>query len=301
MATLRNLADGRERTLGTSNRIGRARDATLTLVHPSVSTEHALLRFTADGWEIKDLGSRNGTIADGVRLAAGASAPIDLGSQLVFGDDAETWELINADAPALAAIDVASGARISGKNGLLVLPSEERVECSIYALGAEVVIEGLDGESSPARDGAVITAGGRSYRLELPSVIEGTPLLDAKPTLHSAHFRFKVSRDEETVAIDVLHRGRTIALDAQWHSYVLLTLARLRHAARDQALDDRGWIGRDKLLKMLRMDANNLNVAIHKAREALLDAGIDDAVSIVEVKRGLRRFGSDRFEVVPLE
>src|SRR5262249_26308693 len=107
-------------------------------------------------------------------------------------------------------------------------------------------------------------------------------------------------RDEERVEIDVLFRGRTMALDPQWHGYVLLTLARLRKDAKEPRPEDQGWIDRDRLSKMLKMDSNGLNVAIHKAREQMLAAGIRGATAVVEVRRGQRRLGTHRFEVVRL-
>lgn len=279
--------------------MGRARDAGLVLDDVLVSSEHALLRFTSEGWEVKDLGSRNGTIVDGVRLGAGESANIDLGSHIVFGADAETWELIDADAPGLRAVDE-SGAVLHGQGGLLVLPSAEAPECTIYKNAAGYVLERADGGVEEIESGARIAVGQKKFSLFLPAPVEGTPLFDAAPTVASAMFRFRVSRDEETVLIEIVHRGRTIRMDAQWHGYVLLTLARLRHDARDVALEERGWIARDRLLKMLRTDSNNLNVAIHKAREQLIAAGVEDAGAIVEVRRGQRRFGTDRFEIVAM-
>jgi pSer/pThr/pTyr-binding forkhead associated (FHA) protein len=292
MATLRNVADGREVPVSAQVRVGRARDAGLRLEHPLVSTEHALIRFSEEGWEVKDLGSRNGTIVDGVSVPAGTSARVDIGSHIVFGDDAETWEMVDAEAPGLLAISLADGRVVRGKDGMLVLPDRDAPECSVYRRG-EFVLE-RDEKVEPIADGDVITVGGEQLRVQLPMTVEGTPLHAAQLALATARFRFKVSRDEETVVIEVLHRGRTIVLDSHWHGYVLLTLARLRLAGD-------GWVTRDRLLKMLRMDVNGLNVAIHKAREQLLAAGIEDAAAIVEVRRGQRRFGTDRFEVLPLE
>ncbi len=301
MATLKNLATGREQTIDARVRVGRARDANLVLEDALVSSEHALIRFTSEGWEVKDLGSRNGTIVDGVRLGAGESANIDLGSHLVFGADAETWELIDADAPGLRATS-ASGETVLGQGGLLVLPSAEAPECTIYKKGASgFVLERADGGVEEISGEPQITVGKQRFKVFLPAPVEGTPLFDAAPTVEKATFRFRVSLDEETVIIEVLHRGRTIKLEPQWHGYVLLTLARLRREQSELAVEERGWIARDRLLKMLRTDSNNLNVAIHKAREQLIAAGVEDAGAIVEVRRGQRRFGTDRFELATLE
>ena len=97
-----------------------------------------------------------------------------------------------------------------------------------------------------------------------------------------------------------MHRGRGLRLPAQWPFYTLLTLARLRLAAAGAPREERGWVDRDKLLKMLKLDTNALNVSIHSARGALAGAGVVDAAEVVEVRRGQRRFGTDKVEVLAL-
>jgi hypothetical protein len=48
--------------------IGRNHEGELVVLASSVSREHAELRRTDAGWHIRDLGSRNGTYADGARV-----------------------------------------------------------------------------------------------------------------------------------------------------------------------------------------------------------------------------------------
>lgn len=48
-------------------RIGRDATATLRLEHPSVSRQHAELRYADGAWRIRDLSSKNGIYLDGVR------------------------------------------------------------------------------------------------------------------------------------------------------------------------------------------------------------------------------------------
>lgn len=75
-----------------------------------------------------------------------------------------------------------------------------------------------------------------------------------------------------------------IPLESREHGYVLLTLARARRTNAERSVGERGWIDRDELLRMLSIDANALNVAIHRARQQLLAAGIEGAQGIVEVR-----------------
>ncbi|HEV2374275.1 MAG TPA: DUF1707 and FHA domain-containing protein [Streptosporangiaceae bacterium] len=51
--------------------IGRSGDSDLVLADITVSRQHAELRRTEDGWELADLGSTNGTRANGWRVRSG--------------------------------------------------------------------------------------------------------------------------------------------------------------------------------------------------------------------------------------
>jgi len=52
--------------------IGRSRDAELVLSHPTVSRSHARLHHNGESWVIRDLGSRNGTTVNGLRVVGEA-------------------------------------------------------------------------------------------------------------------------------------------------------------------------------------------------------------------------------------
>lgn len=64
-------------------RIGRAPESGLRLEHPSVSRTHAELAADAEGWVLRDLGSKNGSHVDGVRLQ---EARLERACWLRFGD-----------------------------------------------------------------------------------------------------------------------------------------------------------------------------------------------------------------------
>lgn len=297
VAKLRSVRDGQVVAVSARLRIGRAPDSGLTLEHRCVSLEHATVRWADGGWEVRDLGSRNGTFVDGKVLVAGEAAPIDIGTRLAFGDVEEAWEVVEADPPSVYA-EREDGASAMGRDGLLVLPNEDRPELSIYQdNNGAWLVENNDGEATPLGDDGVVEADGARWTVRLPEIFEGTPAFQTSPTLDSISMRFAVSQDEERVQVDVVHRGRVTPLEPAWHGYVLLTLARLRERDAELPVDQRGWVARDELSSMLRMDSNALNVAIHKAREQLLSAGVLGGAGVVEVRRGGRRFGIDRFEI----
>ncbi len=69
--------------LGDSFLIGRTSDAQLVLEDAYMSTRHAVLSRTAQGYQVEDLGSTNGTFLNETRLAG--TRPIALGDTLRIG------------------------------------------------------------------------------------------------------------------------------------------------------------------------------------------------------------------------
>jgi hypothetical protein len=64
--------------------LGRSRDCDCVLAEPSVSRRHAELRREDRRWVLRDLGSRNGTRVNGVRLLD--EAEVCPGDRVSFGD-----------------------------------------------------------------------------------------------------------------------------------------------------------------------------------------------------------------------
>src|SRR5690348_4374546 len=61
--------DGRPLVLGRECPGGASMD------DPRVSREHAEVAFSPSGWQVRDLGSRNGTLVDGQRVSATVVSP----------------------------------------------------------------------------------------------------------------------------------------------------------------------------------------------------------------------------------
>jgi hypothetical protein len=301
VATLRSLADDGLHPVSARLLVGRSPSCSLRLDKKYVSGEHATLAWTGWAWEVRDLGSRNGTFINGNRIEPGNPVPVTQGTRIAFGDPEELFELIDAEPPTAVAVDLSSGTVVAAKDGLLVLPKETAPELSIYQDNqGNWVAEGVEGDHEAVVDQSIVQAGGGSWRLQLPFVTEGTPLVDMRPTLDTVALRFGVTQNEESVELTIIHRGVEIPLEPREHGYVLLTLARARLEDAHLPPDQRGWRDRDRLLRMLRMDANALNVAIHRARQQLCAAGVDGGAGIVQVQRGQRRLGTDRFQLVSI-
>ncbi len=281
--------------------IGRSPSCGLRLHNPHASGEHATVTWTGLHWEIKDLGSRNGTFVDGSKIEAGRAVKLTEGTRIAFGDPDAAWEVVNDEPPSALALDLESAEMRLAIDGLLALPNEEAPELTYYQNATGDWIEESSEETRVVVDQEVVQAGGRSWRIQLPFVSDHTPLLQLDMTLESVHLNFAVSRDEERVEITISHRGVERALDPREHGYVLLTLARARLEDESLAPQERGWRERTQLERMLAMDSNALNVAIHRARQQFLAAGVNGAAGIVEVRRKKRRLGTDRFRITHLD
>src|SRR5262245_3389050 len=68
---LQELATGARITLGPRCLLGRHAACDMSRPDPRLSGEHAVVRWVDDRWEVRDLGSRNGTFLTGRRLAPG--------------------------------------------------------------------------------------------------------------------------------------------------------------------------------------------------------------------------------------
>jgi hypothetical protein len=91
--------------------IGRSHDGNLIVLSASVSREHAELRKTEGGWQVRDLGSRNGTFVGGVRCQG--RVPLPERAVLKVGDVA-FWFLAEAVHEPVAAPAMETGSAGGG-------------------------------------------------------------------------------------------------------------------------------------------------------------------------------------------
>ncbi|HWO23220.1 MAG TPA: FHA domain-containing protein [Kofleriaceae bacterium] len=66
---------GAAHAVGEKSTIGRSHEGALVVLAASVSREHAELRKVDGGWQVRDLGSRNGTFVDGARCQGRVALP----------------------------------------------------------------------------------------------------------------------------------------------------------------------------------------------------------------------------------
>lgn len=282
--------------------VGRSRGCDLVLTGRDVSGEHAVVQWNGARWEVRDLGSRNGTTVDGVRVAAGARVELRVGAVIGFGREAAGWVLAAGEAPVAMAVAAVGEGRVVSEGGYLALPGAEAPVLAVFQdAEGRWVAEGAEGLRAIA-DRALVEAGGL-WRVHLPASCAGTWDDAAAPVLvASLRLRFTVSRDEEQVGLVAFAGERAIDLQVRAHHYPLLTLARRRLADRLAGLGaaDEGWLRQDDLRTMLRLREDHLSISIHRARAQLGKAGVADAAAVIERRPGTRwvRIGVAGLEVV---
>ncbi len=272
-----------------------------------MSGEHASIVWTGNGWEIRDLASRNGTFVNGERLSPGEARPLELGSTLGWGTAEGGWSVGELGPPVATAhlLSDSSVVQIS-EAGLLALPSPDEPRITVFEDLRGGWVGEFDGEQRAVADGDTLDVEGAAWRLSLPCPLEPTiDELTGGGTLGQVQLRVGVSRDEEHVEVSLGRSGRWESLGARTHHHLILQLARARLS--DQAQEglssgEHGWRYADDVCRMLAIEDLRLNTEIYRARKELLAAGVQGASQLVERRRSTRslRLGTAAVEVVPL-
>lgn len=283
--------------------IGRSAACAVRIKESDVSSEHAVLRWLGTAWELRDLGSRNGTFVEDRRLAAGERVLLDRGARLRFGVKGEAWILDDVGAPAPQAVDMDSGDVVTGNDGLLGLPSDGDWEVVISQAGLGAWQFESGGESRTVRDGEIIEVAGRRWRLSLPRPPDITTQFSTDHIgLDSARLCFRVSGDPKHVLLQLCTPTKTVDLDDREGALLLLMLAqrRLKDAAANPGDPAAcGWLRVDILCRSLNIERNRFTAIVHHCRQYLVAAGVAGAVGIVERRpeTGCVRIGSANLEI----
>ncbi|MGK4008265.1 FHA domain-containing protein [Sorangium sp. So ce1036] len=307
MAVLKHEAHGLRVTLPARARVGRVSDCAVRLRDRCASGEHAVLSWDGARWCVRDLGSTNGTHVRGRRLAFAERVPVDAGTELVFGGDAERWVLEEAGPPVASARAEQSGEVREAEQGLLALPDAADPRVTLFEDRHGRWQVEIDGITRPAVDQERVEAGGVWVLRVPPRTADGAlPTTASNATtpkfLGVTVLRFEVSQDEEHIALSLVQGARVTQLTERAHHELLLLLARARLGDRDLGLPaaEQGWRFVDELLARLRVDLHHLNVNVFRARRQLARAGVVDAGAVIERRTTTRqlRLGTEAIEVI---
>ncbi len=308
MGTFRRMLDAFDYTLAARTRVGRTADNEVVCNELRVSSSHAVVEWTRAGcWQVRDLGSTNGTFLNGRRLRHSA-AVLTLGDEVSFANRRNSWVLVQASPPAAEAVNTRTGERRVATDGTLLLCALRDEWLEVVNADGTWIIEGA-GAAAPARDRQVVVAGGEAWTLHIPAAEASQTTRD-----DGAHgWESSVPRNLElcfVVSQDLEHIVTTITTpDARWtsdraHNRVLLELAkaRLLDATReDIAVSEQGWVYADELCSLVGLDSgSHLNVEIHRARREMIAHHVACPPSIIERRRGTGtlRIGTSALQII---
>lgn len=278
MGTLRDPDTGVLVTLSARHRVGRAQDVDLRLEDARVSGDHALVRWEFGSWVVQDLSSTNGVFVDGTRVTPGVPTPLEEGARLGFGREENGWELVETSPPSAWAV-AADGARRSQIAGRLSLPDDAHPRVVVKS-NPEHGWTALDsGGERAVRDGEELFDGVQVWRLHLPELLARTVRNHASLVPASAcTLRFAASQDREHISIEVQVDGERRPLGERVYGDLLLRLAeRRQHDAADGVAETEcGWVSRAKLADEHRIPISQLNLWMHRFRQQLSAAGVQD-------------------------
>src|SRR5262245_25896304 len=258
--------------------IGRSSLADLRLASRRASSEHATLGWYSERWVLRDLGSSNGTSVDGQPLSGRDRVTLSCGNQLRFGDDDEIWTVVDVERPDPCAVLLGPQECRWGQEALLVLPSVDAPEASIFVDGDGWRLDSNHQQSIP-ECGDVVRLESGYYRLLLPDH-SGTRGRTAKYELELSLLELSFQVSPERVSLTLRQGPTEVQLPARACLYTLLALARLR-GARRPALET-GWISSGELAEVRGCSPEKVNVDIHRLRKLFQEAGVRNAAQIVE-------------------
>ncbi|HVV51349.1 MAG TPA: FHA domain-containing protein [Polyangia bacterium] len=285
MAVLRDKRGGRVWLPEPDSIVGRSPRATLHLDEAYVSLQQASLRWTGELWELRDLGSRNGTFLDGQMLKPGVAYPLHAGSQLGFGDAEQVWVLEEDGRPKPTVVPRDGGSPMTVEGDLLGIPSGDDPQATIYR-GADGrwILERPDRPVMTLDNGDEFRVGDREWRFFCPDVVSSTTTAHQAGSTYALQLEFAVSRDEEHVELAVRLGDKRFDLGSRGHNYLLLTLARYRlKDGRDgHPATSCGWVYQDDLAEELEVSPAQMNVDIFRIRKQFAALGLDDATNVIE-------------------
>lgn len=265
--------------------VGRSRASDLRLDEPFVSGLHASLHFGDAGWEIRDLGSRNGTRVNGKMLERGSTSTLVTNDQICFGNARQTW-VVQSDAPPAPLAISASGLLAVGRGSMLPIPSAEEPEVTVVldTHHGWMLEPGGSDDARVVEDRETLSVGGQTWTLRVPA---GTAVTRGMP-------RWEVSKATVSLRPPANGEVAVIRVDqgAAASTYEVGSagvLAKVLIQARQH--DAEGWIEREKVLGELGITANHLNVLVFRLRKLFGDMGFANAPSTVQRQRGRMRIG----------
>jgi hypothetical protein len=208
-----------------------------------------------------------------------------------FGNQEESFVLVDDAPPALAARDLGSGQFFRANAALLEVPGEGL----FWIDGQEQLwFEPTNDQARVVDPAAIFGTGDRRFELFMPFSHEETASLSAGFSIETVRLFLEPDR-----RLELRSANRRRTLEWQWHHRLLDVLARARLADERLPIEDAGWRSVDWIEAKTGFTTGVLNTATHSVRRGLAEAELEGAARIIESRRGARRIGleSSRLEL----
>lgn len=304
MGVIRESSSGELKILEADHTIGRLPNSSLVLKHDYISKRHAILHYSGERWEVRDLGSRNGTYLNGELLKPGEDMPVGSGARLAFGRTDQAWEFVDTAPPVAMVVPLGEGEPLLMEEDMLALPSADNPIVTIYANASGAWVLEQPDSITEIQSQQTFEVDKKLYRFSCPDKIGKTALAEPLDELEVQHLHltFSVTRDEEFVHLRVTCGAHQFDLGSRQHNYLLLTLARRR---RDDAAEGTpetacGWIYLEDLAHDPSMAPPQLNVDVFRIRKQFAAIGVIDAANVVERRPRTKqiRLGAARCSII---
>jgi hypothetical protein len=260
--------------------VGRSTLADLRLESRRGSNEHASLGWHSGRWILRDLGSSNGTTVDGCAVSPRERVVLSAGNELRFGGDDEVWTLTELGAPEPCAIWVGPQQCRWGERSLLVLPSLDAPEASIFVAGDQWQID-TGSELIKPECGDLLPLKSGWWRLMLPELPSAPDALTAGIMLDLALLELTFHVNPERVMLRLIQGSTEVRVPSRAALHTLLALARLR--MESQFCDaDAGWVSAGELAEMRGSSQERINVDVHRLRKLFQEVGVHDGARVIE-------------------
>jgi len=277
-----------------------------------VSSVHAVITWSASRrcWELRDLGSQNGTFVDGKPIAPGQRVALVEGAAVTFGRLGLT--VVDAAPPPAHAVCRRTGEVRRARDGVLSLPDENTSDIVIarsdkgWQMGPPDL---LVGETADPPDvmlvegETVVEAGGRAWAVWIPSAYHRT--VGSNHSLSDYRVVIELRPRDEICLL--LEKGEDcIFLGSRVHHELLWLLARRRLADIEAAVaaDEQGWVTQDEVTAMMWLAGTDpsahLNMLVFRARQQVQRHAPADYKSLIErhpLRSGTLRIGVTRLRI----
>lgn len=303
MATLLNLKNSEKINLLALHLIGRHPSSChMVLNNPKASRVHATISWDGEVWSIQD-NSTNGTWVNGTRLLPNTNQTLKVTDRMYFSNpDVGIWEVEDVEPPKSMLQPQTANASVVVLQDIVVLPSEEAPELTLYLSQDGHWVCESDMGTSVLYDGNKVGVSGMIWRFIEASGCAETVQIEARPDGPSGvGIHFIVSQNEEHVSMTMSISEHQLDLGERSHHYLLLLLA--RKYAEDKAAGltelEQGWLEKEQLVKMLQLDEIHINMQIYRFRKQLLKALPENVAlpQMIERRKGEVRFVCDNVRI----